>query len=305
MHPDRESPSRTDRHRILHLSDPHLTRAGIDEDGVDGTAALERILHDARFVPGIDLVVLSGDIADDGSPEGYAAVLERVGRFAAERQIPHVYCTGNHDDRATFAAVLGSGHVGADGTDVGRLAPDAGDLRVAVSEVVGLRVITLDSLVPGSVDGFVGDGQLAWLRSLLDQPAPAGSVVVVHHAPIALDSAALMRSVNLQNASDLADTVSGTDVRAVLCGHFHLQLSGSLDGVPVWVTPGVVTRIDLTTPWHLARAVKGAGATVVDLGGPGSPMFHVLQARDPEAGAQVYLVDAVSGEDVATAPDRS
>jgi 3',5'-cyclic AMP phosphodiesterase CpdA len=194
--------------------------------------------------------------------------------------------------------------VAPDGTDVGRLAPDAGDLRVAVSQVSGLRVITLDSLVPGSVHGFVGDGQLAWLRSLLDQPAPAGSVVIVHHAPIALDSTARMKSVNLQNASELADTVSGTDVRAVLCGHFHLQLSGSLDGIPVWVTPGVVTRLDLTAPWHLERVVKGAGASVVDLGGPGSPMFHVLQARDPEAGAPVYLVDAVSGEDVATAPDR-
>jgi Icc protein len=77
----------------------------------------------------------------------------------------------------------------------------------------------------------------------------------------------------------------------------------------VWVTPGVVTRIDLTTPPNLERAVKGAGATVVDLGAPGSPMFHVLEARDPEAGAQVYLVDALSGEDVhkeaSTAPDRS
>jgi 3',5'-cyclic AMP phosphodiesterase CpdA len=298
MHPDRESPSRTGRHRILHLSDPHLTRSGTDEDGVDAAAALERILHDARFVPGIDLVVVSGDIADDGSTEGYAGVLERVGRFAAERGVPHVYCTGNHDDRETFAAVLGSGHVAPDGGDVGRLAPDAGDLRVAVSEVSGLRVITLDSLVPGSVHGLVGDGQLAWLRSLLDQPAPAGSVIVVHHAPIALDSTGAMTSVNLHNARQLADVVSATDVRAVLCGHFHVQLSGSLDGVPVWVTPGVVTRIDLTTPPHLYRAVKGAGATVVDLGGPGSPMFHVIQARDPEAGTQVYLVDAVSGEDV-------
>jgi 3',5'-cyclic AMP phosphodiesterase CpdA len=67
VHPDRESPSRTGRHRILHLSDPHLTRTGTDEDGVDAVAALERILHDARFVPDVDLVVVSGDVADDGT----------------------------------------------------------------------------------------------------------------------------------------------------------------------------------------------------------------------------------------------
>src|SRR5215213_3353160 len=291
MRADRESRSRSGRHRILHLSDPHVGRDGTDEHGVDAAAALGRILHDARFVAGLDLIVVSGDIADDGSAEGYAAVRERVGGFAAERGIPHVYCTGNHDVRETFAAVLGSGHVGPDGGDVGRLAAEAGDLRAAVSDVLGLRVITLDSLVPGSIHGFVGDAQLAWLRSLVAQPAPVGSVVVVHHAPIALDSPAVMSSINLRNPSSLADAVAGTDVRAVLCGHFHHQLSGSLDGIPVWVTPGVVTRIDLTAPPHLERAVKGAGATVVDLGGPGSPMFHVLEARDPDAGAQVYLTN--------------
>jgi hypothetical protein len=89
--------------------------------------------------------------------------------------------------------------------------------------------------------------------------------------------------------------VAGTDVRAILTGHLHFQLSGFLAGVPVWVTPGIVTRIDLTTPPHLLRAVKGAGASVVDLGGPASPMFHTLYARDPEAGEQVYLVEVGFG----------
>jgi len=118
-----------------------------------------RILHDVRFVPDLDVVVVSGDLADDGSVEGYTAVHERIGRFAAERQIPQVYCVGNHDDRDAFAQVLGTGHVDAAGHDVGQVAgPDA---RAAVSDVSGLRVITLDSLVPGSAHGLVSDAQLA------------------------------------------------------------------------------------------------------------------------------------------------
>jgi 3',5'-cyclic-AMP phosphodiesterase len=44
--------------------------------------------------------------------------------------------------------------------------------------------------------------------------------------------------------------------------------------------------------------VKGASATIVDPGGPASPIFRVIHARDPEAGMQVYLVNAISGEDV-------
>lgn len=291
-------PARTGRHRILHLSDTHLTAHGVDEDGVDASAALDRMLYDARFVPGIDLVVVSGDIADDGSAEGCVGVRERVGRFAAERGIPHVYCTGNHDMRAAFGSVFGTGHLGPDGSDLGLPVTDAGEEHAAVSHIAGLRIITLDSLVPGSVHGLVSAAQVTWLRAILSEPADAGSIVVLHHPPIALESSPLMKSVGLRNADDLGAALAGTDVRAVLCGHFHLQLSGTLRGVPVWVTPGVVTRIDLTAPPWLERAVRGAGATVVDLNGSDAPMFHTLQARDPMAGTQVYLVDAMSGADV-------
>ncbi|MFD2077969.1 3',5'-cyclic AMP phosphodiesterase CpdA [Actinopolymorpha cephalotaxi] len=283
----------TVRHRILHLSDTHL-----NSPDVDASAALARILYDARFVPKVDLVVVSGDIADDGSTEGCAGVREQVGRFCAERGIPHVYCTGNHDTREAFAAALGSGHLAADSTDMGTTMAGASGERAAVSIVAGLRVVTLDSLVPGHVHGHLDPGQLVWLREVLAEPAAAGTVLVLHHPPIAVPTSPIMDTVNLRNAGDLADAVQGTDVHAILCGHFHLQLSGLLRGIPVWVTPGVVTRIDFTAPPRWERAVVGAGATVVDLGGPASPLFHVLHARDPRAGEQVYLVDAVSGEDV-------
>jgi 3',5'-cyclic AMP phosphodiesterase CpdA len=283
--------------RILHLSDTHLTASGFDEDGVASTAALDRMLFDARHVPGVDLVLVTGDIADDGSAEGCAAARERVGRFAAERGIPHVYTTGNHDTRPAFTAVFGTGHLTADGADVGQQG-DVGDERAAVSDVAGLRVITLDSLVPGDADGVVSDAQVAWLRSVLSTPASGGSIVALHHPPIPVETSPTTRLLGLRDGHDLADALAGSDVHAVLCGHFHLQLAASLRGIPVWVTPGIVTRMDLTAPPHLRRAVTGAGASVVDLGGPFSPMFHTLQARDPGAGSQAYLVDAATWTDV-------
>ena len=65
----------------------HVTASGFDADGVPALAALERILHDCRHLDGLDLVVVTGDIADDGSTEGCSAVRERVGAFAGERGI--------------------------------------------------------------------------------------------------------------------------------------------------------------------------------------------------------------------------
>lgn len=291
----------------MHLSDPHLTGSGFDEDGVNAAMALDHVLHDARFVSDIDLVVVSGDIADDGSEAGCAGVLDRVGRFAAERGVPQVYSTGNHDTRDAFAAVLGSGHLACDGTDVGALAPDVDGERAAVSEVGGLRVITLDSLVPGSAHGIVGRAQLDWLGEVLSSPAPAGSIVVLHHPPVFVERSPWMPSFVLRDPEALGAVLAGTDVRVVLCGHLHLQLSGMLYGIPVCATPGIVTRIDLTAPPRLVRAVKGAGATVVDLGGPFSPTCHVIQARDPAIGEQAYLVDPLSGWSVVDSeePTRS
>jgi 3',5'-cyclic-AMP phosphodiesterase len=276
------------RHRILHLSDTHLTATGFDEDGVNAAASLKRILFDARYLEGLDLVLVSGDLADDGSAAGYEAVQEIVGGFAADRGIPHVYAVGNHDDRAAFTQVLGSGHLSASGTDTGRPWP-GGPERAAVSDLAGLRIITIDSLIPGFVHGLISSAQLQWLAGVLAQPAPA-----VHHPPVHVPSSVFVATGGLQNTDELAGVVAGSDVRAILCGHYHVQLAGQLAGIPVWVTPGVVTRVDLTAPPGLVRAVQGASATVVDLDGPFSPSFYVIHARDPEAGRQVYLADAIS-----------
>jgi 3',5'-cyclic AMP phosphodiesterase CpdA len=280
-------------HRVLHLSDTHVSRTGPDEDGVDGVAALHQLLYDLRHVPSLDLVVVSGDIADDGSREGCLTVRSAVGAFAAERGIPHIYCTGNHDRRDGFTAALGWGHLGPDGSPIGQQAELDG-VVAGVSEVNGLRVITLDSLVPGETHGLLGRDQLDWLARELATPAPAGSIVVLHHPPISVDAIPYMRSVVLQEPAGLGDALAGSDVQAVLCGHLHHQLSGMLGEKPVWVTPGVITRIDLTAPAALVRGVLGAGATVVDLGGPFSPMFHTVQARDPRANTEVYVVNPLS-----------
>ncbi|MEI8408861.1 MULTISPECIES: metallophosphoesterase [unclassified Kribbella] len=283
-------------HRVLHLSDTHVSRTGPDEDGVDGVASLQQLLYDVRHVTSLDLVIVSGDIADDGSKEGCSAVRSAVGAFAAERGIPHIYSTGNHDRREGFEAALGWGHLGPDGSPIGRRTEIA-EVIAAVSIVNGLRVITLDSLVPGETHGVLGRDQLDWLAAELATPAPAGSLVVLHHPPISVDAVPYMTSVVLQEPAALGDVIAGTDVQAVLCGHLHHQLSGMVGEKPVWVTPGVITRIDLTAPSALVRGVLGAGATVVDLGGPSSPMFHTVHARDPRAGLEVYVYNPLTGED--------
>lgn len=271
--------------RMLHLSDLHLPAAV----RVDAGAALTGLLADCRDLPALDLVVVSGDVTDDGSRAGYVLAAGLAGAFARDRGVPVVYATGNHDARAPFAEVLGSGHRSSEGADNGRLLLPGTGLRAAVSSVGARRLVTPDSLVVGEVPGELGEQQLGALREELATPSADGTVLVLHHPSVWPDREP-QRSVGLRDAAALAAVVAGTDVRLVLCGHFHAPLLGHLAGVPVWAGPAVVTRIHLDVPSGRDVAVRGAGATVVELHAPAAPLLWPVQARDPRAGEPVYAV---------------
>ncbi|MEV0640204.1 metallophosphoesterase [Streptomyces sp. NPDC050619] len=272
--------------RILHLSDTHIERTDApNARGVNATDSLRLMLAELRHQRDVDAVVVTGDIADDGAVEAYSAVRELVGELARCLGDPPVfYTTGNHDERVAFGKVLGSGHP----------KPDAvleSSERAAVSTVGAWRFVTLDSLVPGKVYGRIGEAQLDWLRGVLETPSALGTVLSFHHPPISLRVSATQPVFGLRNPGELSEAIRGSDVRVILTGHYHLQLFGMLESVPVWVTPGVVNRVDLTTRPGTERAVRGASASLVELGGPASPMFHTFHARDPRAHETVYELD--------------
>ncbi|MEU6301354.1 metallophosphoesterase family protein [Streptomyces chartreusis] len=273
--------------RILHLSDTHVEKTDApNKYGVNATDSLRLMLAELRHLRAVDAIVVTGDIADDGAVEAYTAVRDLVGEFARPLAAPVFYTTGNHDERGAFGKVLGSGHAEPELV----LDSEAGE-RAAVSTVGGVRFVTLDSLVPGKVHGHLGAAQLDWLKRVLSTPAERGTVLALHHPPIALDISATQPVFGLRDPGDLAEVIRGSDVRLVLAGHYHLQLFGFLAAVPVWVTPGVVSRVDLTTAPGTERVVRGASASLLELDGPDGPLFHTFHARDPRAHETVYELD--------------
>lgn len=148
----RRTPINLCRTRILHLSDTHLDRRDApNKHGVNATRSLRQMLTDLQHLRALDAIVLSGGIADDGSLEAYVAARDPVRDFAAQRNIPAIYSTGNHDERQAFAKALGSGHLDPDGSDqADALLSSAETERAAVSMADGHRFITLDSASPRS-----------------------------------------------------------------------------------------------------------------------------------------------------------
>jgi 3',5'-cyclic AMP phosphodiesterase CpdA len=221
---------------IAHLSDTHLTARGVRYNLVlDADAALDRATEVLRAALAdgrrLDAVVLSGDLTDSGDPDAYRRLQDAVEPLG----VPVIYATGNHDVRTEFHRSL--------------LGRDEADPVLQVHRVGGLRIVVLDSTVPGAGWGRLAGGHLAELSIELAAPAPDGTVVVLHHAPLPPPSP-LLSYFALESASRhaLARAVAGTDVRLVLAGHHHLAQSGMLGTVPVAVAGSTAIRADPMGP---------------------------------------------------------
>ncbi|SJN45488.1 3',5'-cyclic-nucleotide phosphodiesterase [Microbacterium esteraromaticum] len=243
---------RTAEHRepqrtLLHISDTHL-RAGGDRlfDLVDGA---ETLAHTLTALEGaqiaVDAIVFTGDLADLGQRGAYAELRRIVDPFAARLDARVVWVMGNHDDRSAFREGLLDDPVGDD-SPVDR-----------VDDISGLRIVTLDSTVPGEHHGEISDSQLAWLEEVLAVPAPLGTILTMHHPPIP-SVLPLAASVELRDQHRLAPVLRGTDVRAIIAGHLHYSTFATFAGIPVSVASSTCYVQDLTVPAGGSRPQDGA-----------------------------------------------
>jgi len=275
--------------RLVHLSDTHLLRdGGLHQGVVDTAVTLDRVLAEADRIPDVRLLVGSGDLSEDGTPESYALLRERLDPWAARRGAAVVLSPGNHDVRSAFRLVLGDGH-GGPGTDDGR-DPAAVPPIDGVTIVDGWRIATLDTSVPGKGYGAFREQQLDALRELLATPAERGTVLVLHHPPVPAPTT-LHESLALQGPGRLAEIVRGSDVRVILSGHYHHHIVGSLAGVPVLVAPGVANETDVAATPGTERVVRGSGFLVVDVGAAGDVVSVVVRAHAADDGEVVAVLD--------------
>ena len=128
-----------------------------------------------------------------------------------------------------------------------------------VFDINGLRVIALDSTVPGHHHGSVSDAQLDWLAEELSVAAPHGTILAMHHPPVpsVLDLAVL---VELRDQESLAEVIRGSDVRSIIAGHLHYSTTATFAGVPVSVASATCYTQDLNVPVGGTRPRDGAQA---------------------------------------------
>jgi 3',5'-cyclic AMP phosphodiesterase CpdA len=232
-------------HVVAHISDTHLLAGDDRQYGAIDTvarfeAALERV---GRIDPPPQALVFTGDLADVGDPAAYRLLLERVEPLAERIGARLVWCMGNHDERTAYSREL-----------FGEPSEEPQD---RVYDVAGLRVVSLDTSVPGWHHGEVTDDQLTWLAGVLATPAEHGTILALHHPPVPSPMLPVAEVIELREQDRLASVVHGTDVRAILGGHYHFSSHSTFVGIPVSVAAATCYLADPAPLGRFISAVDG------------------------------------------------
>ena len=217
---------------VIQLSDPHIVAPGELLYGrVDTAEFLARSVAEInRLDPLPDVVVMTGDLVDHGNPAEY----EHLRRLLAPLAMPVFVIPGNHDAREPLrAAFAADDYLPADGF-----------LQFAIEDYP-VRLVALDTLIPGEGGGLLCSTRLAWLDHVLAS-APARPVLLMMHHPPFLTGIERMDRAGLQNSEAFAAVVARhPQVERILCGHLHRAIDRRFAGTVAGTAPSTAHQLRL------------------------------------------------------------
>ncbi|MBT9373028.1 phosphodiesterase [Rhizobium sp. CSW-27] len=268
------------------LTDTHFLPRGETMYGLDPRASLDAAISVInRDHPGVDFVVILGDLTDAGERAAYENLAESVSAL----NVPSVLMMGNHDKRAAFREFFpyadddGSGFVQA--------------LRVLPQA----SVLTLDTL--DEADTHIGDGvlcprRLAFLEtSLRNAPKDRPLLLLQHHhsGKVGLRS---MDRYNVRNAEEQLAVFESARRQPdyMFHGHIHRPIFGLWHGIPYHIQRGINHQVgfDLDTEDKIPGSLEAPDFALVRVNSEGVAIHH---RQFLYAGPSYWLhdKDAVSG----------
>jgi Icc protein len=218
---------------LAQISDPHI---GAQWNDADPDEWLRRAVEAIQALPDRpDALLVSGDLTDNGAPGEYRRVRELLAPLDLVRHV----LPGNHDLRGPLRKEFGL--------------PGQGEEPVSHAADLGpLRLICLDSTIPGAEGGSLDGGRVEWLDSTLAEDAEKPTVVALHHPPLRTEIPTFERIGLAPESRDaLADVIARhPQVKRIVAGHVHRAIVAELAGRAVVTVPSTYLQaaLDFTAP---------------------------------------------------------
>lgn len=208
--------------KLVQITDTHLY----------GTAAgtllrmntLDSLNHVVKMVEqhedSIDLILATGDIAQDASIAAYEKFLDAIKPL----NTPCRWIPGNHDVATVMEYV----------------AKDS-DLCAKAVKLQNWYIILLDTSIVGQVHGRLAENELEFLQDKLEyvnaNDAIDHCMICLHHNPVS-GSAQWMKDIGLQNDERFFKmATSCSKVNSIVYGHIHQSLDFEHLGIRCFCTP--------------------------------------------------------------------
>lgn len=187
---------------------------------------MQQAVAAVRELPKLDAVVVTGDVADNGTATEYQAFLAEIAGLP-----PSIVTTGNHCIRASFEANIGP--------------------RNRVLDLAGFRIVALDTAMDGKDEGLLDDETLAFAHEAIAR-APGAVLIACHHPAVHIGHPPI-DATRLTNADALVDLIaSSPSVAGILTGHVHTPHTSIFAGIPLIGAPGIVSTLRINDPTRIS-----------------------------------------------------
>lgn len=174
----------------------------------------------------IDLILVTGDVSQDGSAESYRRFHEFIKSFS----VPTYYLQGNHDYSEPMRVEFGEAN----------LAPCTVSSETMASSP--WKIILLNSSVEDQVSGHFGEEQITYLKQQLSQDTLSPVMVCFHHHPMLIDCGWLDQQV-IDDAEQLFAVLDQhSNVRLCIYGHVHQDRKTLRKQLPYFASPSTCAQ---------------------------------------------------------------
>ena len=197
---------------LLHITDNHLFADPSESRyGIASVDSLQKVLASASEARQPDLVLNTGDIANDRTHEVYKMYVSIVREFV---DCPMISTPGNHDLAKPFDEVLSRDSI----------------------TMKRWRIVSVDTHIDDIVGGFISDNEMDRVKEEL-RTDESPTLVVGHH-PANEIGCSWIDEHRISNGDQfLTELASFKHVKAYLSGHVHQKFDDYVNGLLLMTTP--------------------------------------------------------------------